>query len=129
MRRFKLLKDIPSFLSHGVKDIKAGEVFELIAEDEPTPFIRSSDYHEHFYLNTIKKYPEWFEELKEPEKPKEKERAYYYLLHIEDKSHWGVSEGVFSSLEEAKKNYENGFGVEWPALPDSEGYYPGPKRR
>jgi len=50
-------------------------------------------------------------------------------LHIEDKSHWGVSEGVFSSLEEAKKNYENGFGVEWPALPDSEGYYPGPKRR
>ncbi len=70
---------------------------------------------------------EW-EEYIEPEKPKRKAPAYFKAPTIYVPSGVGVSTSLFSSKEEAKDYMPDTF-LDWPALPDSEGYYPGPKEK
>ena len=65
---------------------------------------------------------EW-EEYVEPEKPKRLAPAYFYYTNDNDIS---VSQWLFASKEEAIARLGRNFKG-WPALPDSDGFYPGPK--
>ena len=115
-KNYKLLKPLPAWY--------IGTYFQ---QDEKGDYCPVPWEYPKFSQVQMDNNPDWFEEVKETEKPKRKAPA--YLVNV-DKSDWGITSNIYSSLEEAIKAYDDwGYEVVWPALPDSEGYYPGPEEK
>lgn len=150
MKKYRLLKDLPGFLFNGLPKfvvIPAGTIFE---------YRDTAHYHNYraefggvsIYLNPCAVEPNsiWFEEVKEEYKgmtateaikhinnsvefkpqgnqPRRKAPAYIRL----GGGDWEVSCCMYDSYEAARRDYEIEEVVGWPALPDKDGYYPGPK--
>ena len=96
MKRYKLLKDLPF--------AKAGEVFQewLGARNQKGERALFSKNHTDTTLwpNDIENFDEWFEEVKEPELPKE----FFYVLINKIAS---VNYLTFSFDEETRQEYRN----------------------
>lgn len=96
MKRYKLLKDLPF--------AKAGEVFQewLGARNQKGERALFSKNHTdtNLWPNDIENFDEWFEEVKEPELPKE----FFYVLINKIAS---VNYLTFSFDEETRQEYRN----------------------
>ena len=87
MKRYKLLKDLPTF--------KAGEIFYI---NEGGSLIRESDNVPAYSWSTIDKFPniltEWFEEIEEPTRWKPKMLQDYYRVGSDGKVYDDVWENT-----------------------------------
>lgn len=89
----------------------------LDGANRPIPYFKNK-----YDFETMTCQEEW-EEYVAPEKPKRLAPAYFYYTNDNDIS---VSQWLFASKEEAIARLGRNFKG-WPALPDSDGFYPGPK--
>ena len=112
-KKYRLLKDLPGW--------SKGKIFSQ--EDTFGPYTLDGMQlgYPAFSDNQVENSPEWFEEVKEPEKPKRKAPAYVWIG-----DDWTIY-GLYTSEQEAKDDTRSFKKMEWPALPDSDGFYPGPK--
>lgn len=124
MKKYILLKD-----SH---PYKAGDIFESKTTAFAYKyFLVNSELPVSIFADFVETSPEWFEEVQEPKNPKRKAPA--YIFERNNPQNFRLSTGLFSCEAEAFNEIFLGISdcssttFEWPALPDSEGYYPGPK--
>lgn len=111
MKRYKLLKDLPTF--------KAGDVFYL---SEMGSLLREGDKVPAYSWATLDKFPniltDWFEEIKEPTRWKPEKHGKYYHISYDGSvtedcwDNWDVDRGnlkmgnCFQTEEEAKQVLE-----------------------
>jgi len=111
MERYQILADLPG--------IQIGTIFERV-EGESYYKPMGDLVYPRFHRSQVENNPSWWCEIKKP-----KRMAPAYLSYYDDKS-IQLSNAIFSSEEEALRMFGSNFKG-WPALPDSEGYYPGPQ--
>ena len=95
MKKYKLLKDLPF--------AKAGDEFGFYRGDDRSMILTQKEWNKHMYeidISDIENFDEWFEEIKDPESPKE----FFYVLINRIAS---VSYLAFSFDEETKQEYRN----------------------
>ena len=107
-------------------DIPAGSIFHFEFAEQSLgsmPRYRVVGGNFSLWYLLVEDNPAWFEEIKDPEKPKRMAPAYF----LNSNNEWDITGTLFYNAENAKIAVGIRF-ISWPALPDSEGYYPGPKK-
>lgn len=170
MKRYRLLKDCPSYMFSLLSGLPSTISAGTIAE----PYTSSAYFVGGFVMpkGFVENNPDWFEEVKEEPKGvfdgieryqetsgqlaericggmtasealkqnsvgfkpqgdqvRRKARAYRWPLGRKDE--WGVTNTLWSEHEAKFQRRcsasDDTHAYEWPALPDKDGYYPGPK--
>lgn len=136
MRKFRLLKDLliydPKAFSPDIPEgidwrgeIKAGALFQKTGSLTYSTLINGRVF---YLLHTIvENNPDWFEEVLD-EQPKGPRKAFAYVWG-ESKAFWRLSDRVYMSKSEAEflNSGHNPSCIQWPAVPDPDGFYPGPR--